>query len=152
MSICRRAWRLMFVTLLSSFQHLPKMCACFKKLKGDLAYVESLFHSTHDRFRINKASVDEISCTFFTASGAKVVMTAGLMVYLKLILLVKWPYNFLCDRKTIRKIRQFGSVNLAKMPSWPKRCHFWPKLKASMKIRLKIHLKNIFEHLWVTFS
>lgn len=42
--------------------------ACLRKLKEDIAELQTLFPRTHERFRIVAASVDELSCVFVTPS------------------------------------------------------------------------------------
>ncbi|KAH7716812.1 CBN-UBC-25 protein [Aphelenchoides avenae] len=52
--------------------------ACRQKLREDIALLEQLFPSGHDRFRIVTASMDELSAEFVNPSGTRVRVFANI--------------------------------------------------------------------------
>ncbi|CAI4225380.1 unnamed protein product [Auanema sp. JU1783] len=52
--------------------------ACLRKLKEDIAVLESLFPKSHERMQVLVASVDEISVKFIDNSGKSIIINANI--------------------------------------------------------------------------
>ncbi|VDP09352.1 unnamed protein product [Soboliphyme baturini] len=55
------------------------MCACLKKFKADLKFLQSLFAKDHERFRVTTSSLDEISCMFLCSDGQQISASASIL-------------------------------------------------------------------------